>query len=359
MARNRSKTTAPEAETLLSANDFRVSFSTPRGAVRAVNGVTFELAAGKTLGIVGESGSGKSVLSRSLLRLQPDTNVVTDGLVTFDGKDLTAASQAELRGVWGKEASIVFQNPMTALSPVMQVGRQIAQGLRHHLGMSKQEARAEAIRLMREVGIPEAERRVDEYPHQFSGGLRQRITIAIALSCSPRLLIADEPTTSLDVTVQAQILNLLKREQQERNMAMILVTHDFGVVASRTDDIAVMYAGRIVEKAPTRTLFAVPRMPYTAALMSSIPVLSNPSHTKLEVIPGRPPNLLNTGSGCPFAPRCAYAQPQCHVEEPPLRAVEGDPDHTYACWFPVGTPEGNAALQRNRENPKTTEAKAG
>jgi len=235
---------------------------------------------------------------------------------------------------------------MTSLNPVMKVGTQIMEGLRVHLKLPKHEARDHALSLMREVAIPEPEQRLDEYPHQLSGGMRQRVVIATALACGPKLLFADEPTTALDVTVQAQILDLLARERGDRNMAMILVTHDLGVVAGRTDEIAVMYAGRIVERAPTKVLFSNMKMPYNEALVNSIPKIEYRSHTRLEVIPGRPPNLINPPTGCKFAPRCKYVQPRCLEEEPPL--VDADqPGHQYRCWYPVGTPEGTEALAKN------------
>jgi peptide/nickel transport system ATP-binding protein len=242
--------------------------------------------------------------------------------------------------------AMVFQDPMTSLNPVLKVGRQITESLHYHLDMEKQQAADVALALLKSVGIPEAERRLSEYPHQMSGGMRQRIVIAIALACGPKLLFADEPTTALDVTVQAQILNLLQQQQRERDMAMVLVTHDLGVVASRADEIAVMYAGQIVEKAPTRTLFAQMRMPYTEGLLKSIPKLEKPSHSRLQIIGGRPPDLVTPPPGCKFAPRCPYAQERCHVEEPPLIEAE-TPGHYYKCWFPVGTPEGKEALERN------------
>jgi oligopeptide/dipeptide ABC transporter ATP-binding protein len=235
---------------------------------------------------------------------------------------------------------------MTSLNPVMKIGKQITESLRYHLDMDRGEAIDTAIALLSSVGIPEPKQRIEEYPHQLSGGMRQRVTIAIALACGPKLLFADEPTTALDVTVQAQILNLLKRQQVERHMAMVLVTHDLGVVAGRTDDIAVMYAGQIVERAPTNVLFSKMRMPYTEALVNSIPKLNNPSHTVLEVIPGRPPDLVNPPKGCNFAPRCKYAQDRCREESPPLIEAE-TPGHAYRCFYPVGTPEGEEALARN------------
>jgi peptide/nickel transport system ATP-binding protein len=235
---------------------------------------------------------------------------------------------------------------MTSLNPVMKIGKQITEPLLLHLKMDRGDARDTAIALLSSVGIPEPTQRLDEYPHQLSGGMRQRVMIAIALACGPKLLFADEPTTALDVTVQAQILNLLQQQQSERHMAMVLVTHDLGVVAGRTDEIAVMYAGKVVEQAPTSVLFSQMKMPYTEALLNSIPKLENPSHTQLDIIGGRPPVLINPPPGCRFAPRCKYAQERCTVEEPPL--IEGDaPGHVYRCWYPVGTPEGDEAMATN------------
>jgi oligopeptide/dipeptide ABC transporter ATP-binding protein len=319
---------------LLVVEDLHTSFRTSRGTVRAVDGVSLTVDAGKTLGVVGESGSGKTVLSRSIMGLLPPRDVIKSGTVRFAGHDLTAMSPKELREVWGAELSMIFQDPMTALNPVKRIGRQITESLRLHLGMSRSEADATAIQLLSSVGIPSPEERVRWYPFQLSGGMRQRVMIAIALACSPRLVMADEPTTGLDVTVQAQILDLLAELQEERRMAVILVTHDLGVVANRADDIVVMYAGRIVEQAPTRTLFADTRMPYTRALMDSIPRLADPSGVRLNAIAGRPPDLIHPPSGCRFAPRCPYVQDKCRESEPPLRTA-GSPDHLFACWFPL------------------------
>ena len=333
---------------LLEVDDLVTHFRTERGNVRAVDGVSFELAQGETLGIVGESGSGKTVLSRSVMGLLPPRNVIRKGRVFFEGREISALSADEMREVWGAEIGMVFQDPMTSLNPVMKIGTQVTEGLRAHLGMDKDRARETAVALLKSVAIPEPERRLKQYPFELSGGMRQRVSIAIAIACGPKLLMADEPTTALDVTVQAQILNVLQDKQRERNMAMILVTHDLGVVAGRTDHIAVMYAGRIVEKAPTRTLFKEMRMPYTEALIKSIPKMDHSSHTRLLAITGRPPDLINPPKGCNFAPRCPYAQDQCMEEEPPLLSDSTvSSGHEFACWFPVGSPEGKAALQRN------------
>jgi peptide/nickel transport system ATP-binding protein len=332
---------------LLEVEDVKTSFQTPRGVVHAVDGVSFSLDRGRTLGVVGESGSGKTVMARSVMGLLPKKGVIREGSIKFEGREIGNAGANEMRHIWGSQMAMIFQDPMTSLNPVMKVGKQITESLLYHLDISRSYADELAEALLTSVGIPEAKRRLGEYPHQLSGGLRQRVMIAIALACGPKLLFADEPTTALDVTVQAQILDLLQEQQRERFMAMILVTHDLGVVAGRTDEIAVMYAGKIVEKAPTSVLFSNMKMPYTEALVHSIPKLADKSHTRLNVIPGRPPQLVNPPVGCRFATRCPYAQEKCVKEEPPLR--ESDvPGHKFACWFPVGTPEGRDALERNR-----------
>jgi oligopeptide/dipeptide ABC transporter ATP-binding protein len=319
---------------LLEVEDLHTSFRTGRGTVRAVDGVSFTVDRGKTLGIVGESGSGKTVLARSIMGLLPLRDVIRSGTVRFAGHDLTAMEPAQLRQVWGAELSMIFQDPMTALNPVKRIGRQITESLRLHLRMDRSEANATAIELLRQVGIPSPEERIGWYPFQLSGGMRQRVMIAIALACAPRLVMADEPTTGLDVTVQAQILDLLAELQRERHMAVILVTHDLGVVAGRADEIVVMYAGRIVERAPTHTLFHDTHMPYTQALMDSIPRLADPSGTRLHAIAGRPPDLIHPPTGCRFAPRCPYVQDRCRESDPPLRTA-GTPDHLFACWYPL------------------------
>jgi peptide/nickel transport system ATP-binding protein len=327
-------------EPLLVLDDVRTHFRTERGLVRAVDGVSLSLRRGETLGIVGESGSGKTVLSRTIMGLLPSTAVLS-GSVMFGGQEILGLPAKQMRHLWGAEMSMVFQNPLNSLNPVMKVGKQIAEPLRLHLGMDRANARETAAQLLRDVHIPEPQRRLDQYPHELSGGMRQRVMIAIALACGPTLLFADEPTTALDVTVQAQILEVIAEQRRERNMSVVLVTHDLGVVAGHTDHIAVMYGGKLVERAPTRTLFADMRMPYTKSLMRSIPKLDDPSHTVLAAIPGRPPDLVNPPRGCTFAPRCPYALERCHEEEPPLVSTH-DPDHLYACWYPVGSPEFEA-----------------
>jgi peptide/nickel transport system ATP-binding protein len=336
---------APLDGSLLEVDEVKTQFKTPRGLVHAVDGVSFNLERGKTIGIVGESGCGKSVLSRSIMGLLP-RNALRQGSVTFEGREIGKATGNAMRRYWGTQMAMVFQDPMTSLNPVMRVGNQIMESLRFHFDVTKDYAEETALALLTSVGIPEAERRLREYPHQLSGGMRQRVMIAIALACGPKLLFADEPTTALDVTVQAQILDLLQQQQRERFMAMVLVTHDLGVVAGRTDDIAVMYAGRVVERAPTRSLFEHTRHPYTEALLKSIPKLGQPSHSKLDAIAGRPPDLVSPPPGCKFAARCPYAQAKCITDEPKLVDAE-IPGHAFRCFFPVGSQAGVEALARN------------
>jgi len=339
---------------LLQVANWKTHFRTPKGTVRAVDGVSLELEAGQTLGVVGESGSGKTVLARSIMGLLPKRNTLTpgDGAIAFSGEELQGLSKRRRRAMWGKEIAMIFQNPMTSLNPVLPIGKQITESLELHLDMSRRQARSRAVELLRSVGIPEPGKRVEEYPHQLSGGMRQRVTIAIAISCNPRLLLADEPTTALDVTVQAQILDLLDEQRRERHMAMILVTHDLGVVAGRADTIVVMYAGQVVERAPTRTLFKNMRMPYTEGLWRSIPSLADKPHTRLSAVPGRPPDLTNPPEGCRFSPRCPYAQERCLTEAPPLVTAD-EPGQEYRCWFPVGTAEGRDAMERNLARGRT------
>jgi len=335
-------------ETILEVKNLTTQFRTPAGPLVAVDDVSFSLKRGRALGLVGESGSGKSVTARSVMRLLPRSNVVTTGEVMLHGIDMMSLSDKELRRVWGPEVAMVFQDPLGSLNPVMKIGQQVAEGLRVHHGVSRREARSAALALLQSVGIPSPETRIEEYPHQLSGGMRQRVVIAIALACGPKLLIADEPTTALDVTVQAQILDLLQDQQRDRFMPLILITHDLGVVAGRTDEVIVMYAGRIMERAPTSVLFRDMKMPYTEALFRSIPKIEYQSHTRLAIIPGRPPNMVDPPVGCKFAPRCRYAQSRCFEEEPELTPAM-DRDHVFRCFYPVGTPEGAAALQHNIE----------
>jgi peptide/nickel transport system ATP-binding protein len=275
--------------------------------------------------------------------LNTASNATTTGSVVYGGRELIGESPKKMKSLWGAEMAMVFQDPMTSLNPVVKVGRQLTEHVRFHFGMSRSEAKQVAVELLRSVKIPEPEQRFGNYPHEMSGGMRQRVCIAIALACGPKLLFADEPTTALDVTVQHQILNLLEMQQRDRAMAMILVTHDLGVVAGRSDEIAVMYAGRIVEKAATTALFAEMQHPYTQALMWSIPKTSQTKHTRLNAIAGRPPDLISPPSGCKFAPRCPYAQQICRDEEPVLTVGR----HQLACHIPVGTPESDEAFERN------------
>ena len=324
------------SEPLLSMHEIAVHFDTPFGRLRAVDGVDLELGHGRTLGIVGESGSGKSVLSRTIMGLWPsNAHLGVNSRILLNGQDLLSMSERQLRGIRGPEVSMIFQDPMTSLNPVMTVGRQIAEGPIKHLGKSRSEARHLAIELLSAVGIPQPEERIRAYPHQLSGGMRQRVAIAMALACEPKLLIADEPTTALDVTVQAEILDLLGRQTRERHMAMILITHDLGVVAGRTDDVAVMYAGKVVERGATRQLFSDMRMPYTEALLKSIPRLDDPPHKRLATVGGRPPSLIDPPTGCRFAARCPYADAACEASEPVLEPAM-DQGHLFACHKPIG-----------------------
>ena len=316
-----------------------VQLATPRGPLRAVDRVSLALEPGRTLGIVGESGSGKTMLSRAILRLLP-ANAKLSGSVRFDGEELTTLGPEALRRLRGRSIAVVFQDPMTSLNPVLTIGTQIVETLQAHLELDARAARARAVELLAAVGLPAPEERLHQYPHQLSGGMRQRVAIAIAVSCEPRLLIADEPTTALDVTVQAQILDLLAREQQRRHMAMLLITHDLGIVAGRTDEVAVMYAGKVVERAATRTLFKAMRMPYTEALLAAIPRVDSPPHTPLAAIPGRPPDMTRLPPGCAFAPRCARADERCTRERPTLAGAAG---HAFACWHPIAAPAAQSA----------------
>jgi len=319
--------------TLLKLEELTVSFSTPRGELRAVRGVTLELNAGESLGVVGESGSGKTVLSRATMGLLPGTATRT-GKILYQGEDLMEKTPVEVRDLWGTGMAMIFQDPMTALNPVRRIGSQVTESLIHRLGMGKAEAREKALELLKRVRIPDPEAMLRKFPYQLSGGMRQRIMIAIAVSCKPELLFADEPTTALDVTVQAQVLELLSELRTEFNMGMILVTHDLGVVAGHTDKIAVMYAGHLVEYAPTKELFANMKMPYTEALLKSIPRLETPTGTRLPVIEGRLPDPTKDEPGCSFANRCPYVTDKCRNETPPL--TDGGNGHFYRCFFPIG-----------------------
>lgn len=318
---------------LLSVTDLNISFDTPRGMLEAVRHVNLEVPAGACVGIVGESGSGKTVMSRAAMGLLQGSNVRRNGTVTFDDHELTAMTRVQVREYFGTGMAMIFQDPMTALNPVRRIGSQISEGLRVRLGMDKHKAMARSEELLSLVRIPDPKKTLHKFPYQLSGGMRQRVMIAIAIACNPKLLFADEPTTALDVTVQAQILQLLGDLRRELGMAMVLVTHDLGVVAGNTDFVAVMYAGEVVEQAPTKKLFAFMRMPYTEALLKSIPKIDMPSGKRLQVIEGRLPDPTDRPAGCGFAARCNYVQPKCLAEHPPL--VDDGDGHLYRCWFPL------------------------
>ena len=321
---------------LLHITNLKTQFFTPDGVVKAVDGVSFSVNEGETLGIVGESGSGKSVTALSIMRLIPyPPGKIVEGEIIFRGDNLRDYSPEEMAQIRGKEIAMIFQDPMTSLNPVLTVSKQISEALQVHLGMTNKQARTRTIELLKLVGIPSAEERVDHYPHQFSGGMRQRVMIAMALSCNPKLLIADEPTTALDVTIQAQILDLISRLKQEFNTAIIFITHDLGVVAGLCDRVIVMYGGRIMEHASTMQLYTDPRHPYTLGLLKSVPRLDEVRKERLEPIPGMPPDLVNAIPGCPFYPRCTYREPRNKEERPPLRAVESG--HEIACWVDIKT----------------------
>ena len=335
-----------EGSEILRVEDLHTSFFLPIGELQAVRGVSFTLKRGQSLGIVGESGSGKTVLARSIMGLTLAKHVETSGKAFFNGRDLLTLSRREMRSLWGTEIAMIFQDPMTSLNPMVKIGRQVIEHLRQHKNVDRREAKQIALDLLNEVRIPEAESRIDRLPHELSGGMRQRVSIASALACEPSLLFADEPTTALDVTVQHQILNLLSREQRQRNMTMVLVTHDLGVIAGRTDETLVMYAGKVVEQAPTAEIFDNTQHPYTEALMRSIPRTSQPSHTPLAAITGRPPVATHLPTGCAFSSRCPYVQPRCHEEDPPLVSI-GTSGHKAACWHPVGSDANREAFERN------------
>ena len=321
---------------LLEITNLKTYFKTREGWVHAVDGVSFSINEGEKLGIVGESGCGKSVTALSIMRLIPHPPGETlDGSIVFGEQDLLELSESAMRKIRGKQIGMIFQDPLTSLNPVLTIGSQIIESLKLHLGLNNQQAKRRAIELLREVGIPEAERRFNSYPHQFSGGMRQRVMIAIALACRPQLIIADEPTTALDVTVQAQILELINAIGSEYNSAVMLITHDLGVVAGMTDRVVVMYAGHVVEMAPTDELFANPRHPYTLGLLASVPRLDEARKEELTPIEGAPPDLLHPPEGCPFAPRCLFVTNQCK-SPPPLRSVGNN--HVTACWYDINEP---------------------
>jgi oligopeptide transport system ATP-binding protein len=317
---------------LLSVKDLRTHFSEDEKTVRAVDGVSFDVNRGETLGIVGESGSGKSVTNLSIMRLIPSPpGRIVSGEVLFDGRDLLRLPNREMREVRGKRIAMIFQDPMTSLNPFMRISHQLMEVTRLHLGHSREDAKAHAIKMLEVVGIPDARRRADGYPHEFSGGMRQRVMIAMALSCKPELLIADEPTTALDVTIQAQILDLIQKLKQETGTSVILITHDLGVVAGTTNRVIVMYAGRIFESATTAELFARPGNPYTRGLLLSVPDPTLVEHKELYQIPGLPPDMTKPAAGCPFADRCYRVEAICRKQAPPF--VQLTPDHHSLCHF--------------------------
>ncbi len=320
-------------EPLLVVDGLEVRFWTSRGIVHAVNGVSFDIAPGETLGIVGESGCGKSVTSLALLGILPRAGRVTAGSARFDGNELTTMNDSQLRRIRGRQIAMIFQDPMTSLNPVLTVGRQLREPLETHLGLNQKEATARAAELLDQVGIPSARQRLKDYPHQFSGGMRQRAMIAMALACEPKLLIADEPTTALDVTIQAQILDLLRELVSERDTALIMITHDLGVVAGICERVKVMYAGTFVESGSADQIFGHPRHPYTLGLLESVPRLDTRRLAALNPIAGQPRNMLEAPASCPFAPRCRFRQSRCDAELPLLRELE--PGHDAACFFPV------------------------
>jgi len=320
---------------LLQVKDLRTQFFTQDGVVNAVNGVSFDLGEGETLGVVGESGCGKSVSMLSMMRLIPSPpGRIVGGEVIFQERDLLQISEEEIRQVRGNKIAMIFQDPMTSLNPVLTIGRQVSEALELHMGMDKNQARERTIDLLELVNIPEARNRLNDYPHQFSGGMRQRVMIAMALSCNPQLLIADEPTTALDVTIQAQIVDLVKELRREMGMAIIWITHDLGIVAGLVDRVQVMYAGYIVERADVHEFYANPRHPYSLGLLGSLPRLDAKQREKLTPIDGLPPDLIVMPPGCPFHARCQYRVSQCLQENPRLRSV-GAEGHEIACWVEV------------------------
>ena len=330
-------------EPLLSVEDLEVRFWTGRGTIHAVNGVSFDIAPGETLGIVGESGCGKSVTSLALLGILPRAGRVVAGSARYEDRDLIGLSDEELRTIRGKEIAMIFQDPMTSLNPVLTIGRQIREALETHFDMGKDEAQRRAAELLDRVGIPSAKMRLKDYPHQFSGGMRQRAMIAMALACEPKLLIADEPTTALDVTIQAQILNLLRELVVERDTALILITHDLGVVAGMCERVNVMYAGMFMETGTAEQVFARPRHPYTLGLLQSVPRLDAARKTALHPIEGNPRDMLQPPQACPFQPRCRYEVDLSRQQVPPLEEIE--PGHKIACFNPVPAEE----WQKSRE----------
>jgi peptide/nickel transport system ATP-binding protein len=328
--------------TLLEVRDLRTQFTTDDGIVGAVDGVSFTVESGQVLGIVGESGSGKSVTCLTVMGLNDPRSTTSTGEVLFRGEDLLKASPRRLREIRGDEIAMIFQDPMTSLNPVHTIGTQLEEAMTLHQDVSRKQARARALEMLKAVGIPRPERRIDDYPHQFSGGMRQRVMIAMALINSPDLIIADEPTTALDVTTQAQILALIKTLQEDFGSAVIMITHDLGVVAETADEVVVMYGARIVEQGPVDAIFSQPRHPYTWGLMGSLPRL-DVAVERLEQIPGQPPSLLRPPSGCRFHPRCRYVMSKCISDVPPLERLEYDPRHSQACHLDESTKAREAA----------------
>jgi peptide/nickel transport system ATP-binding protein len=341
---------------LLEIENLQVHFDTDDGVVKAVDGISYSVDRGQTLGIVGESGSGKSVSSLTVMGLSRSRNARISGSIRFDGKELLNASEDDMRGLRGDDIAMIFQDPLSSLHPFYKVGAQIVEAIRTHRDISKQQAYDRAVEMLNLVGIPEPRKRADSYPHEFSGGMRQRAMIAMALANDPKLLIADEPTTALDVTVQAQILELIERLQAEFDTAVVVITHDLGVVAEMADEIAVMYAGRIVEHADTDTIFAAPEHPYTWGLLSSIPRLDSPRDEELVPIAGRPPSLINLPSGCSFHPRCPYVQPDHMKIDPALEPVADNATHKVACL--LGADVRRKLWRELREGTAPVEARA-
>jgi oligopeptide/dipeptide ABC transporter ATP-binding protein len=318
--------------TLLEVVDLQTQFVTRGGVVRAVDGVSWDVAEGETVALVGESGCGKSVTALSIMRLiTPPAGRIVGGRILFKGRDLLTLDEEAMRRVRGREIAMIFQEPMTSLNPVLTIGRQLTEGLEVHLGLAPAAARARATELLAMVGIPDPERRLSQYPHQFSGGMRQRMMIAMALACEPALILADEPTTALDVTIQAQILELMRDLSRRLGVAMLIITHNLGVVARYADRVNVMYAGKIIERGTARELYGDPRHPYTLGLLRSVPRLDEPRRARLDPIEGQPPDLTRLPGGCAFGPRCAFRVERCAVEVPPLRPI-GAPGHVSACW---------------------------
>lgn len=322
---------------LLEVNDLHAYIGSARGVVRAVDGISFDLGHGEALGIVGESGSGKSVTARAVMGLMPSNSACT-GSVLFQGRELLGLPKKQLEEIWGKQIAMVFQDPGRSLNPVVRVERQLTEGMRSHLGLSKSEASSRALRLLEDVGVPDPERRLRAYPHELSGGMRQRVMIAVALACEPDLLIADEPTTALDVTIQRQVLDLLRRIQRERSMSLMLISHDLHVVGGQTDRVSVMYAGRMAETGASREVFDHPRHQYTNALLGATPTIEHQRHAPLNVIRGVLPSPTDPPEGCRFAARCEAASARCTIAQPPMLPI-GD-DHSVACFHPVTEKEG-------------------